>query len=100
MATELREPIDLPTFEPPDYFLQVRRQSRIELSSRHPLYAAIIGLVLDLFDVTNGNPAHVAVNLGVSTTAVIRLLEDEPHAWAKANEIRARNGLAPMSHRS
>jgi hypothetical protein len=99
LATDLREPIELRTFEPPAYFLQVRRQSRIELSYRHPLYTAVAGLVLDLMSATSGNPAHVAANLGVSTTAVVKLLEDEPHLWTKANQIRAENGLVALTHR-
>ena len=66
---------------------------------RNPLHAAAGGLVLDLLAALNGNPAAVAVNLGVSTTAVIKLLEDEPHFWAAANRIRAELGLGSLTHR-
>ena len=99
LAIELREPIDLLTFEPPEYFLQVRRQKRIEMSYHHPLYAAVTGLVLDLLKATAGNPTAVAINLGVSTTSVIKLLEDEPQLWSAANAIRADLGLTTLSHR-
>lgn len=99
MAVELRERVELSTFEPPDYFLLVRRQTRVEISDRSPLYAAVAGLVLDLMQACSGNPAHVAVNLGVSTSAVVKLLEDEPQLWAKANAIRAVNGLGTLTHR-
>lgn len=99
LATELREPIDLATFAPPDWFLNVRRGTGIEASQRHPLYAATAGLVLDLFEALNGNPAAVAVNLGISTSAVIKLLEGEPQIWAAANRIRAGLGLKPLAHR-
>src|SRR5687768_14745632 len=88
LATELREPIDLATFAPPDWFLTIRRGAAIEASHRHPLYAAAAGLVLDLLAALNGNPAAVAVNLGVSTTAVVKFLEGEPHLWTAANKIR------------
>src|SRR5262245_2147938 len=81
LACEVRERIDRATFEPPDYFLSVRRDKRIEISHRHPLYAAVAGLVLDLMSATDGNPAAVAVNLGVSTTTVVKLLEEEPLLW-------------------
>ena len=99
LATDLREPVDLATFEPPDWFLSIRRDKRIEASHRHPLYAAAAGLVLDLLAALNGNPAAVAVNLGVSTTAVVKLLEGEPQLWAAANRIRADLGLTPLAHR-
>jgi hypothetical protein len=98
-AADLRAPIDLAHFEPPEWFLTIRRQNQVEASHRHPLYAAAAGLMLDLLQATGGNPAHVAVNLGVSTTAVIRFLEHEPHLWEAANRIRAGLGLAALVHR-
>jgi hypothetical protein len=99
LATELREPIDLATFAPPDWFLEVRRNTRIEASHRHPHYAAIGGLILDLLRALHGSPADVAGNLGVSTTAVIKFLENEPHFWTAANRIRADNALPALTHR-
>ena len=99
LATDVREPVDLATFAPPDWFLSIRRGTAIEASHRHPLYAAAAGLVLDLLAALNGNPAAVAVNLGVSTTAVVKLLEGEPHLWAAANRIRADLGMKPLAHR-
>ena len=99
LAVERREPIDLLHFEPPDWFLSVRRRDGIEASHRHPLYAAVGGLLLDLMSALAGNPAAVAVNLGVSTTTVVRWLENEPALWAAANEIRAEFGHKPLTHR-
>ena len=99
LATDFREPVDLATFEPPTWFLTIRRQTRIEASHRHPLYAAAAGLALDLLAATGGNPSAVAINLGVSTTAVIKLLESDPHLWAAANRIRADLGQSPLTHR-
>jgi hypothetical protein len=99
LAAELREAVDLATFGPPDWFLAIRRQNQIEASHRHPLYAAAGGLILDLLAALRGNPAAVAVNLGVSTTAVLRFLETEPVLWTAANRIRAEAGMAPLAHR-
>lgn len=99
LAADLREPVDLATFQPPEWFLSIRRGNRVEASHRHPLYAAAGGLVLDLLAALDGNPAAAAINLGLSTTAVVRLLEDEPVLWAAANQIRAGAGLAALSHR-
>jgi hypothetical protein len=100
LAAELREPVDLAAFEPPDWFLTIRRNRQIDASHRHPLYAAAGGLVLDLLAALGGNPAAVGVNLGVSTTAVVRLLENEPVLWTAANRIRAEAGVAPLAHRA
>ena len=99
LAVDLREPVDLPRFTPPDWFLSLRRSNGIEASHRHPLYAAVSGLLLDLLQAVGGSPAAVAVNLGVSTTAVVRWLEHEPSLWAAANGIRAGLALKPLAHR-
>jgi hypothetical protein len=99
LAADLREPVDRVHFEPPDWFLSIRRQTHIEASHRHPLYAAAAGLVLDLLAALGGNPAAVAVNLGVSTTAVVKLLEGEPVLWTAANRIRADAGMPALTHR-
>lgn len=99
IATDVREPIDLATFEPPEWFAAVRHDKHIEASHRHPLYAAIGGLILDLMNVLNGNPAAVAINLGVSTSGLTKFLENEPQFWAAANRIRAELGLGSLTHR-
>lgn len=99
LSADLREPVDLLTFAPPDWFLTVRRETRIEASYRHPLYAAIGGLVLDLLKACQGNPATVAANLGVSTTSIVRVLEDEPVLWTAANKIRADLAMTALTHR-
>ena len=100
LAVERREPIDLAHFAPPDWFLSVRHQTRIAASDHHPLYAAVGGLILDLLTALTGNPAAVAVNLGVSTTTVVRWLENEPSLWRSANTIRADLGMKPLTHRN
>jgi hypothetical protein len=99
LAADLREPVDLATFQPPDWFLSIRHDNHIEASHRHPLYAAAGGLVLDLLAALGGNPAAVGINLGVSTTAVVKLLENEPALWTAANRIRAGAGLPALTHR-
>jgi hypothetical protein len=99
LAADIREHVDLQHFEAPDWFISIRHGTRIEASHRHPLYAATAGLILDLLAASNGNPAAVAVNLGVSTTTVIKFLEAEPPFWAAASRIRAELGLGPLTHR-
>ena len=99
LATELREEVNLATFQPPDWFLEVRPDDRIEVSHRHPYYAAMGGLILDLLKALHGVPADVAGNLGVSTTSVIKFLENEPAFWTAANRIRAENALSSLTHR-
>lgn len=98
IAAEVREPLDPVQFEVPDWFLTIRRDRKIELSHRHSFYSATAGLVLDLLSLA-GNPAAVAVSLGVSTTAVIKILQAESAWWAASNDIRRRMGLGNLQSR-
>ena len=98
MAAEVREPIDPIRFEVPDWFLSIRHERKIDVSHRHDFYSATAGLILDLLSI-NGNPAAVAVNLGVTTTAVVKILAGETAWWAAANGIRAKLGLTAMQSR-
>jgi hypothetical protein len=100
LAAELREPIDLPHFSPPDWFLEIRHGNRIAASHRHAYYTPAAGLVLDLLAATHGNPAAVAANLGVSTTAVLKLLGAETAFWAAAAHIRTVEGMEPLTRRA
>jgi hypothetical protein len=95
LAADVREPVDLAHFSPPDWFLTIRRERRIEVSHRHEFYAAAAGLALDLLEALGGNPAAVANNLGVSTSSVLKLLSAESAFWGAANRIRA--AVAPPS---
>ena len=99
LAAGVREGVDLLHFSPPDWFLELRPASHIEVSQRHPHYFATAGLILDLLEALHGSPADVASNLGVNTTAVIKILENEPVFWTAANQIRARFSLPALTHR-
>jgi RF-1 domain len=99
IAAEVREPIDPIQFEVPDWFLEIRHNRKIDVSHRHEFYSATAGLILDLLSI-NGNPAAVAANLDVSTTAVIKILESETAWWAAANGIRNKFGLVALQSRT
>jgi len=97
LACETRETIDLLTFSPPDWFLEIRHDGKITASHRHPQYAACAGLLLDLLVALRASPGTVAINLGVATTTVIRFLEAEAAFWAAANQIRKNEGLGALN---
>ena len=109
LALEFRRPIDPRGWEPPAWIDQIRTRPakdappgagmRLQISHRHPLYFHFVGLVLDLLDAQRGHVANVAGLLGLSTSSVVKFLADDPHLWAKANEIRARSGEAPLKRR-
>jgi hypothetical protein len=98
LAAEVREPVDPVHFEPPDWFLTLCHHRKLQVSHRHPFYAATAGLMLDLLAI-NGNPASVAVNLGLTTTEVVKFLEGETAWWAAAHAIRAIKGMGALQSR-
>ncbi len=99
LAAEIREPVDPVQFEVPDWFLSIRQSRKIQASHRHAYYSPAAGLMLDLLAIT-GNPAAVAVNLDITTTAVIKHLSGETAWWAAANHIRSQLALPPLQSRS
>ena len=99
LAAELREPVDLLVFEPPEWFIAVRVNRQIAANHRHAQHAAVGGLLLDLLEALAGNPAAVGINLSVSTSAVVKFLHGEPTLWTAANAIRSRHGLKSIEHR-
>lgn len=99
LSAQVREAIDLAKFEPPDWFLSIRRERQIEASHRHVYYAAAGGLILDLMAELGGNPAAVGINLGIATTAVVKFLEAEHQWWAAANAMRAKVGMGALVKR-
>lgn len=99
LATEIRHPIDPQYFEPPAWFGQVVQLGRLAISYRNEHYARTAALVLDLLAAHAGNVKDVGILLGVTTTSVVKFLEEEPQLWATANAIRKSNGQGPLERR-
>ena len=76
IAATHREPV-AERFDPPDWFLELRKGDRLDVSHRSLFHAATAGLMLDLLDAFGGSPKDVGSLLGVSTTSVVKLLESE-----------------------
>jgi hypothetical protein len=91
--------IDPRFFEPPDWMRQVRQSGRLASSRRNAHYERLASLVLDLLEAQRGSIADVAKLIGVSTSSVVKFLEEEPQLWSAANSIRHAAGLGPMDHR-
>ena len=99
LATDLRHTIDPHGFEPPAWLPVVVQVGRLSVSYRNEHYPRTAALVLDLLDARNGSVGDVAKLLGVSTSSVVKFLEEEPHLWMAANAIRKMNRQAPLERR-
>lgn len=99
LATDIRYPVDLRWFEPPAWIDAVRQLGRLAVSHRNEHYARTASLVLDLLQARNGSVGDVAKLLGVTTTSIVKFLEEEHQLWAAANAIRKNAGQAPLDKR-
>ena len=99
LAIDIRRPINPQFFEPPPWFKDVTQLGRLAVSHRNQHYARTAALVLDLLDSRRGNIVEVAKLLGVTTSSVVRFLEEEPQLWGAANEIRRSAGQRPLEKR-
>jgi hypothetical protein len=99
LAVELRHAIDSRAWEPPAWFPAVMQLGRLAVSHHNEHYPRTAALVLDLLDSRKGSVGDVAKLLGVSTSSVVKFLEDEPQLWAAANVIRKASGRPPLERR-
>lgn len=99
LATEIRHPIDPRGWEPPPWFAHVTQVGRLAISHHNEHYARTAALVLDLLDARTGSVGDAAKLLGVSTSSVVKFLEDEPRLWTAANLIRKAAGRPPLEKR-
>ena len=99
LASEVRHAIDPRGFEPPPWFGQVVQLGRLAVSHRNEHYARTAALVLDLLDTRRGSVGDVAKLLGVSTSSIVRFLEEEPELWSAANALRKAAGQPPLGKR-
>src|SRR5690348_535892 len=99
LAAEVRRPIDPQFFEPPPWFASVTQLGRLAISHRNEHYARTAALVLDLLDSRRGSVGDVAKLLGVTTSSIVRFLEEEPQLRSAANAIRRSAGQPPLEKR-
>jgi hypothetical protein len=99
LAIDVRHTIDPRFFEPPAWFDQVKQVGRLAASHHNEHYARLASLVLDLLDAQRGSIGDVAKLLGVSTSSVVKFVEEEPQLWAAANAIRHAAVKPPLERR-
>ena len=96
LALELRREIDPLTYRPPDFFAEY---PALRMNPKNPLYPETIAQVLDVLAAMQHDPARAAVLLGLSTSALICFLHDDPALWVKVNQLRADLGMAALRGR-
>jgi hypothetical protein len=94
LAMELRREIaDLPKYRRPDWLAEY---PGLRINAKNPKYAAAVAEVLDVLKAMRWGVADSAVLLGVSTSALLRFLHDDPAVWTHVNDTRAHLGMSPL----
>lgn len=97
LAIELRREIaDAASYGPPAW---LANYAALRINVKNPRYPAALAHVLDVMKSMQWNAARSAVMIGVSTSALLRFLHDDPAAWVAVNQERAATGLTPLRAR-
>ena len=103
IALEVRRSVNLDLYHPPLPLQRVLPRSvptdvpaKERIGPRHREFWTGVGPLLDLFDALGGSTADCAALVGCSSNQLTKLFASEPHLWAAANEVRARQGLSPL----
>lgn len=96
IALNVRAPIDLPSYQLRPEVADVLRPTGLIVGARDPRYHVALSEILDVL-LSAGMKVSVAAEvLGMSTAQLVKLLEDDPKAWQKVNELRAALGAKPL----
>jgi hypothetical protein len=69
---------------------------RLSINPEHDDFPTLLAEALDALTVVEFDMAAAAKSLGVSTSQLVRFLQDEPPAWAAVCDARRQRGLRPL----
>jgi hypothetical protein len=93
LAIELRRPVDLAAFLPPEWLKARILHGRLTVSTRHQDYPQVLGLILDVLHAAGWSVSSAAAVIGISTAALVQFLQNDSKLWAEVNRQRQRLGL-------
>jgi hypothetical protein len=70
---------------------------RVAVNPEHDDFPTLVAEALDAVTAAEFDVAVAAKWLGVTTTQLVRFLQEEPRAWAAVNESRRQRGLRPLN---
>lgn len=93
LALEVRtEPPDTPS----PLWLSRCRGGRIAVNPHHEDFPALLAEALDALHASGDDPATASARLGCTTSQFLKLLKEEPRAFAAMNERRRARGQRPF----
>lgn len=98
LATEIRSaPLTNDIVISPSPLWQSRSSGgKLSINPSHADFPTLLAEALDAVSTAEFDVAAAAISLGVSTTQLVRFLQDEPPAWTAVNAARRQRGLRPL----
>lgn len=96
IALEIRRPVPLAGYVPPDELRQLLAPRGEIIGKRHPGYLPAIAALLDLFVALDCSVSATAQRLASRTGALSRLLLADDKLATRVNALRAAKGLRPL----
>jgi hypothetical protein len=93
-----RRDVDPLTFRVPGW-MEEYVGLKLHISTKNPRFPDAMAIVLDVLKAGGWDVPRAAVNLGVTTSALVRFLASESGLWAKVNQTRVGLGMKPLTPR-
>jgi hypothetical protein len=97
IALAIRAEVRRETYEPSARLRRYMTASgRLAINSRNRQYPLVVREVFDVLGACGLKVSDAADMLGLSTAQLIAFLQQDPHLWQKANQLRAEANLQPL----
>jgi hypothetical protein len=88
IAVNCREPFDLSNPSPPSELVKHRRNGSLSINQRNESYPLVVAAILDALFAAAGSYARAAQALGLTTSQLLRFLEDDRELWRAVEAMR------------
>ncbi|HEY4233528.1 MAG TPA: peptide chain release factor-like protein [Lacipirellulaceae bacterium] len=98
LATEIRSllPLTADAVMPSPLWQSRSSGGRLSVNPEHDDFPALLAEALDAVEAAEFDVGAAAKSLGITTSQLVRFLQDEPPAWTAVNAARRQRGLRPL----
>lgn len=97
IALQLRTPVDLEQYALSELFADcMGRDGHLHIGKRDRRYWPIVSEVLDVLAACRTRVKDAAKQLGISTAALVKFIENDPKLWERVNQMRTAAGTKPL----
>jgi hypothetical protein len=95
LAEQVRQPYDTAA-RPSELWQSRARGNKLSVSSEHDDFPTLLAEALDAIHAHAFEVSAAAVQLAVSTTQLVRFVQQAPESWRSINAERQQRGLRPL----